>query len=194
MGAVDYQVYLKSKEWRAKREWALERAGNRCQLCNSGANLHVHHRTYENLGHEHPGDVIVLCGGCHGAFHEKVAIDLSPEAVWDVIRTTRNIMATGSKERSRAGAEPGSVSHDEYLRRAERAFAAFPLSLRAVVAGALLEWSYLERRAVLALYRGSHAGDVAVAQAHLVTKRLAEAGRRTALGFPLTPSHGGVAS
>ena len=72
MASVDYQRYMKSKEWKAKREWALERAGSRCQLCNSTAQPNVHHRTYKNLGHEKPGDLIVLCADCHERFHKRL--------------------------------------------------------------------------------------------------------------------------
>jgi hypothetical protein len=67
-----YHEYLASPEWRSRREWALERADHRCQLCNSTRTpLHVHHRTYERLGAEFPSDVIVLCEACHGTFHDE---------------------------------------------------------------------------------------------------------------------------
>lgn len=64
-----YAEYIRSDRWRATREWALERAGHRCQVCNGTERLQVHHRTYENLGAERPGDVIVLCDSCHELYH-----------------------------------------------------------------------------------------------------------------------------
>ncbi len=64
-----YHDYLQGPEWRAKREWALERAERRCQVCNNAERLHVHHRTYENLGAELPGDLVVLCRPCHELYH-----------------------------------------------------------------------------------------------------------------------------
>lgn len=66
-----YRKYLESEDWKEKREEAKERAEYRCQLCNSGPPLHVHHRTYERAGNEKPGDLTVLCAGCHHRFHHK---------------------------------------------------------------------------------------------------------------------------
>ena len=62
-------VYLKSEHWKKKRLEALEYAKNLCQLCNKNKLLNVHHRTYENLGHEDIKDLITLCGSCHNKFH-----------------------------------------------------------------------------------------------------------------------------
>jgi len=63
--------YLRSHAWKVTREAALRHAGNRCQVCNGSAHLHVHHRTYERLGREHPSDLTVLCRKCHAIFHGK---------------------------------------------------------------------------------------------------------------------------
>lgn len=69
------EVYLRSDHWAEQRKMALDRAGHRCQTCNSGHKLDVHHRTYERLGSEHPSDLTVLCRRCHDLFHgnSKVA-------------------------------------------------------------------------------------------------------------------------
>lgn len=64
-----YHEYLRSDRWRAVREGALERAGHRCQVCNGGDRLQVHHRTYVNLGAERPEDITVLCDDCHELYH-----------------------------------------------------------------------------------------------------------------------------
>ena len=65
-----YDFYVKkSKIWKAIREWALERAGNRCQECGKFGLLEVHHCNYNRLGHEWPIDLIVLCSGCHSKKH-----------------------------------------------------------------------------------------------------------------------------
>ena len=67
---VEYDTYLRSPVWAAKRYEALSRAGDRCQLCNRGDNLDVHHRTYERFGGgEIPADLTVLCRRCHQLFH-----------------------------------------------------------------------------------------------------------------------------
>ncbi len=65
-----YQVYLQSDGWKKRRAEAIDRAGRRCQLCNSVDSLQVHHRTYERLGNELPADLIALCRSCHAKFHD----------------------------------------------------------------------------------------------------------------------------
>jgi 5-methylcytosine-specific restriction endonuclease McrA len=70
----EYKEYISSDEWKEKSKHAKEKAEWKCQLCNkSGTNktLHTHHRTYENLGNEKDGDLIVLCQSCHEKFHRK---------------------------------------------------------------------------------------------------------------------------
>lgn len=67
---TDYDEYLQSPEWKAKRDQAHELAKHRCQLCNSPERLHVHHRTYERIGQEDPTDLTVLCDRCHANFHD----------------------------------------------------------------------------------------------------------------------------
>lgn len=72
MNRAEYrEVYLKSEHWREQRLGALERAGDRCQVCNGTKRLDVHHRTYERLGNEAPMDLTVLCRGCHDLFHDS---------------------------------------------------------------------------------------------------------------------------
>ena len=69
-----YKEYLSSPLWAAIRRVAIERAGGRCQVCNSDLLLQVHHRKYpEVLGYEEPYDLTVLCRRCHDLFHQVVA-------------------------------------------------------------------------------------------------------------------------
>jgi len=71
---IDYHEYIKSDVWRARAISAKERAEYRCQVCNATGNnstLHAHHRTYERLGMEEPGDITVLCADCHKVFHDN---------------------------------------------------------------------------------------------------------------------------
>lgn len=68
-----YERYIQSERWRRKAEAAKERAGHRCQLCNTDEQpLHTHHKSYERLRHELPEDLIVLCADCHAKFHDKL--------------------------------------------------------------------------------------------------------------------------
>ena len=69
----NYHKYIRSEEWRVKAEEAKALAGNRCQFCNRSRGeiqLEAHHRTYERLGNEQPGDITVLCRNCHQTQHE----------------------------------------------------------------------------------------------------------------------------
>lgn len=68
--AMPYGDYLRTPEWRERRQNAIDLAGGRCRLCNTDERLHVHHRTYERRGCEHPDDLTVLCEDCHALFHE----------------------------------------------------------------------------------------------------------------------------
>lgn len=68
---IPYKEYLQSEHWKETRRQALKRAGFKCQLCNQGGMLDVHHRTYERRGEEKNSDLIVLCRPCHAKFHDK---------------------------------------------------------------------------------------------------------------------------
>ena len=67
---MTYDQYIKSNTWRngQARLAELATSGFRCRLCNAPASeaaLEVHHRTYERLGAEEPGDLTTLCRECH---------------------------------------------------------------------------------------------------------------------------------
>lgn len=67
---MPYRDYLRTTEWRRTRAAALHRAAQACSLdVTHTAGLEVHHRTYERLGEELPGDVVVLCRECHRIHH-----------------------------------------------------------------------------------------------------------------------------
>lgn len=65
---VDYHAYLQSSAWRRRARACYQRAGYRCQVCNSPRSLQAHHRTYERLGAERPADLTCLCDACHRLF------------------------------------------------------------------------------------------------------------------------------
>ena len=71
LAAMPYPDYLLTPEWQERRGVMLKLAGYRCRVCNADKLLHVHHRTYERRGNEQPGDLIVLCDGCHKLFHDN---------------------------------------------------------------------------------------------------------------------------
>lgn len=80
MSRTDYQRYLQSSLWRAKRQQRLAVANNRCEFapmvsghkpgrgyhgarCEAKHGLEVHHKHYRNLGREIDDDleVFVAC-------------------------------------------------------------------------------------------------------------------------------------
>ena len=69
-----YLAYLDSQEWWTIRKQAMRRANFRCERESPSGPRHegpleVHHRHYDNLGHEALDDVEVLCHGCHRNEH-----------------------------------------------------------------------------------------------------------------------------
>ena len=76
----DYYTYIKSAKWWRKRNKALAIHGNKCSICGSTDNLHVHHKHYRTLGRENPRtDLQPLCGGCHANHHGKDSDPLTLE-------------------------------------------------------------------------------------------------------------------
>jgi hypothetical protein len=67
---MPYREYLRTPEWRERASVTYARFGWRCAVCNGGADLEAHHRTYDRRGVEEPGDLTALCPSCHGLFHE----------------------------------------------------------------------------------------------------------------------------
>jgi len=74
-GYDTYADYLQSDHWQGVRLDALQKYDGKCALDSKhGAAVHVHHRTYERLGAEHPEDVIVLCADCHAKHHNRLEV------------------------------------------------------------------------------------------------------------------------
>jgi hypothetical protein len=63
---IEYRVHLASSSWEAFSDEQRLLAGYRCECCGRvDSELHVHHLTYDRLGHERPADVVVLGRICH---------------------------------------------------------------------------------------------------------------------------------
>jgi hypothetical protein len=65
----DYNEYLQTYKWQLIRKMVLEREKYICQGCGIAKANHVHHTTYENLGHELLFQLIALCVPCHNKLH-----------------------------------------------------------------------------------------------------------------------------
>lgn len=67
----EYRQYLLSKDWHSKRMAAFEHYGRFCMACGTNEKLHVHHKTYRNLGSENMQDLAILCFRCHDELHKE---------------------------------------------------------------------------------------------------------------------------
>jgi hypothetical protein len=66
---MDYQTYLRSPEWEAKRQEKLDRCQHKCE-CEGGCHrqaTQIHHLHYDTLGNEDLQDLQALCAKCHMA-------------------------------------------------------------------------------------------------------------------------------
>ncbi len=64
-----YYAYLKSDEW-AKIRIEILNDRKCCERCGSKNKLVVHHKNYDNVFHEDPEDLELLCTDCHESEHK----------------------------------------------------------------------------------------------------------------------------
>nr|BDD44986.1 hypothetical protein 7 [Spirochaetaceae bacterium] len=123
MNHDEYQEYLESDKWKARRERALERAGQKCQVCASIEKLEVHHNSYENLGNEKDEDLVVLCGRCHRLHH--IAADQDESAAVtngaDLMKLSMSRIELSSKIDGWPGIETGFPRLDNLLQGLQKA-------------------------------------------------------------------------
>jgi 5-methylcytosine-specific restriction endonuclease McrA len=81
LGEIDYNLYIRSAQWKQIREEVKERDLYSCRTCNcietgslTESELDVHHRHYGTLGNERLEDLITLCRTCHRAIHSGFAL------------------------------------------------------------------------------------------------------------------------
>ena len=69
-----HKTYIKSEHFKKLRAEAIRGAHATCQDCGkvSCSTMHIHHINYKSLGHEAPGDIVVLCARCHARRHGKL--------------------------------------------------------------------------------------------------------------------------
>jgi len=78
----EYQEYLNSEEWFAKRAMVLRFWDYKCVICYSDKNLHLHHRTYARRGDENVTDLIPLCKNCHSLYHSDNSCIEESTKIW----------------------------------------------------------------------------------------------------------------
>lgn len=74
----EYEHYMRSETWEAKRAERLRLDGDHCVMCGRKNGLQkdgvtpilqVHHICYSHLGNEPMEDLVSLCPGCHRKIH-----------------------------------------------------------------------------------------------------------------------------
>ena len=65
----NYNEYLKTDEWRAKRAKVIERAGSLCEGCRQRPASQVHHLTYKHVFAEFMFELVAVCDECHDRLH-----------------------------------------------------------------------------------------------------------------------------
>lgn len=67
-GMIRYSDYLNSEKWREK-SFRYKIKFPICEYCRKNKSVHVHHRNYQNVGHEKYWDLIATCEECHKKQH-----------------------------------------------------------------------------------------------------------------------------
>lgn len=67
----EYEEYMLSERWFAKRREVFRAKGIKCQVCSTSSYLHIHHGTYERFTKELIDDLFVLCKPCHKKLHKE---------------------------------------------------------------------------------------------------------------------------
>lgn len=66
-----YNLYLRSDEWKEKREERLKLCNGMCEFCHVAPAAHVHHVTYARVFKERIEDLRGICLDCHGKEHGR---------------------------------------------------------------------------------------------------------------------------
>ena len=75
---ADYEKYLSSPQWRARRREVRHRCGGRCERCGRElwmTGWHCHHEDYDTIYNESLSSLQALCPDCHAFVHKKSSYD-----------------------------------------------------------------------------------------------------------------------
>ena len=83
VGREQYRAYLASPAWQVKRRNKINRDGDwvirdlgvlRGECCQASVHVddvEIHHRTYQRIGNEAYGDLMIVCSRCHQRLDEE---------------------------------------------------------------------------------------------------------------------------
>jgi len=84
-----YNEHLNSDEWRDFKRAIIDERGAECERCGETGLLHLHHKTYERLGHERASDVELLCPSCHQGADKERATAWQKRRLWQLLGINR---------------------------------------------------------------------------------------------------------
>jgi hypothetical protein len=88
-GKEAYKEYLRSDDWKKKREACFQLKGDQCWVCQGKTSIQVHHLHYRSWFDCFPRkDLIPLCKGCHKDIHTCISygfIDQRVATIWILI-------------------------------------------------------------------------------------------------------------
>lgn len=67
-----YDAYMRSPQWREKRDAVMRRAGGFCEGCGKERATQVHHLTYAHLCAEFLWELRAVCTPCHERIHQEM--------------------------------------------------------------------------------------------------------------------------
>jgi hypothetical protein len=67
----EYDQYLDTPAWKARRRAVMERSRGICEGCGSRPATEVHHMTYANVGNEFLWELRAVCDHCHARCHPE---------------------------------------------------------------------------------------------------------------------------
>lgn len=103
----EYDAYLASDAWRAKRAAVLRRCGGICEGCGQAPAVEVHHLTYQRVGRELLFDLVRVCRACRDAVH---FVEASLADWRERLGDLRELLATGpGVDKDRAGRHDGAL-------------------------------------------------------------------------------------
>jgi hypothetical protein len=65
----EYDIYLSTPSWRAKRAKVMKRANGICEGCLERSATQVHHLTYDHIREEFMFELVAVCDECHARIH-----------------------------------------------------------------------------------------------------------------------------
>lgn len=68
---IKHKNHLNSLKWKQIRLKVLVRDNYFCQACLDAEAVHVHHKTYDNLGDEFMYELMSVCIKCHNRIHNR---------------------------------------------------------------------------------------------------------------------------